>query len=94
MTSSGGAAVTTTYTSWDSSGRPTASTQTGAVNRTYQISYDDNALSQTFTPISGGGPTNIWRYDTAGIRTSVTIIEGSFTSVSTFSVAATGQVCR
>ena len=92
--SGGGGGVTTTYTAWDSAGRYTAFTQTGAVNRTYQVSYDDSTRTQTFTPITGGGPINIWVYNAAGIRTSATIVEGGSRAVITLAVTSTGQVCR
>lgn len=99
----------TTYTAWDSHGRPTRGTsnQTTCGSQPFSITYDDVARTIVRTSEPGGIGTcplltSMSSYDAMGLlsRTSVTVtLTGPFgtittTSVGTNVVLATAQVCK
>lgn len=99
----------TTYTAWDTSGRPTRGTSNAATcgSQPFSISYDDVSRTIVHTYEPGGIGTcplftSISSYDAMGLlsRTSVSVtITGPFgtlttTSVGTAVVGATAQVCK
>jgi YD repeat-containing protein len=83
--------ATTTYTAWDSAGRPTAGTLSGGGAGTMEMSYDDAARSVTITTKSFGGETVCTSvYDANGNQVSVTCAGTS--TVGT--ISQTQTVCR
>jgi hypothetical protein len=92
-TSALGVSGTTTYTAWDSSGRPTAGSFPGT---TISNVYDDAArtMTQTQTPSSGGSSTTVTTVDANGNQVSVVVRSGPVTTTTTFANTATAQVCK
>ncbi len=84
----------TTYTAWDSQGRPTSSTDSGGVTITYV--YDDNAHTLSTTSTLHGVPTatSLETYDANGNVTSLAVTTAGITTTTTFNNTATAQVCK
>jgi YD repeat-containing protein len=84
---------TTTFTSWDSVGRPTAGSLTSGAPVT--IAYDAAARTQTQTTGTGGAAVVVTTtFDTTGTPIRVVTQENGVTSTTTTQVTATAQVCR
>jgi YD repeat-containing protein len=83
--------VVTTYTAWDSQGRPT----TGSDNKggTISFSYDDAARTQVQTQ-NPGNTVSTSVFDTNGILVSIAVTAGGITSTTTFAVNSTATVCK
>ena len=86
--------VVTTYTAWDSVGRPTAGSYPGT---TIANTYNDS--TRTWVQTQRGGVTGATRtttvtYDANGAQTSVVVISGAITATTTFNTTATAQVCK
>jgi len=86
---------TTTYTAWDSSGRPTV----GATNTGASIAnvYDDVFRTLTQTQINGGTRSvSTQSFDANGIQTRVVVSDatGATTSTTTFTNSSTATVCK
>jgi hypothetical protein len=91
-TSTLGISNTTTYTAWDSSGRPTVGSFPGT---TIQNVYDDNARTMTQTQLTGGSmSTTTTTFDANGNQVSVVVRSGPVTTTTTFTNTATAQVCK
>ena len=87
-----GVSGTTTYTAWDSSGRPTAGSFPGT---TIQNVYDDAARTWTQTQTTGGSTsTTFMTFDANGSQVSVVVTSGPVTTTTTFTNTATAQVCK
>jgi hypothetical protein len=89
---------TTTYTSWDSKGRPTAGTTAHPGGRTTTaIAYNDAARTQTTTSITGGAARTVCQmtFDQSGnaIATSC-VVDGVARTQSKTTVAKTETICR
>jgi hypothetical protein len=80
----------TTYTAWDSSGRPTAGSSGGA---SISIAYDNAARTQTQTQTSPAA-TSTLSFDANGILTSSVVSSGGVTSTTTFTTTSTATVCK
>jgi YD repeat-containing protein len=78
----------TTYTAWDSSGRPTAGTIGGNI---ITVVYNDAARTQTQT--QQGGVTTL-TFDANGILTSSVLVQSGITTTTTFTTTATAIVCK
>lgn len=90
---SGPATVTTTYTQWDSLGRPTRATISGGTTNVW--TYDDANRTVTLVQTSpSSNATNVLTYDANvnGVR-SVTTAPGS-TQTLVFTNSTTAQVCK
>jgi YD repeat-containing protein len=81
----------TTYTAWDSSGRPTAGTISSGGSITNV--YDDAARTQTQTQ-SASGAVSTLTYDANGIQTSIVVVQGGITSTTTFTNTSFATVCK
>jgi YD repeat-containing protein len=81
----------TTYTAWDSSGRPTAgTTSTGG---TITNVYDDAARTQTQTQLPQNAVSTL-SFDPNGIQSGIVVVEAGVTSTTTFTTTATATVCQ
>ncbi len=79
---------TTTYTTWDSAGRPTAgSTVAGGVTTPVSYAYDNATRTQTQT---SGGTSCTQTFDTNGNP----LVGNCAGAVATFTTLTTQQVCR
>jgi len=83
----------TTYTAWDSSGRPTTGTSSGG--GTISNVYNDSARTVTQTQ-TGGGTTSVstLTYDANGIQISIVVTSSGQTSTTTFNNTSTAMVCK
>ena len=82
---------TTTYTVWDSAGRPTAGSSPGT---TIENTYDNSTRTvQTQTRGAATSTTTV-TYDGNGAQTSIVYTAGGVTTTTTFNTTATGQVCK
>ena len=82
----------TTYTAWDSSGRPTVG---GFPGTTIQNVYNDAARTLTQTQTGGGSvSTSTITYDANGNQVTSVVTSGNVTSTTTFTNTATAQVCK
>ena len=88
-----GTSATTTYTAWDSSGRPTAGTSGGA---TLSLVYDDGARTYTTTQSPPGGTQSVstLSFDANGAQTKIVLVQGGVTTTTTFTNLATATVCK
>jgi hypothetical protein len=87
-----GVSGTTTYTAWDSAGRPTAGSFAGTA---IQNMYDEAARTMTQTQTAGGGTsTTVTTFDANGNQVSVVAKSGQVTTTTTFSNTATAQLCK
>lgn len=87
-----GVTSTTSYTAWDSSGRPTVGSFPGA---TINNSYNDAARTLTQSQTSGGSTsTTTVTYDANGNQVTSVVTSGNVTSTTTFTNTATAQVCK
>ena len=97
-TTPGAASLTTTYTAWDSVGRPTAgSLSTEAGLTTIAVSYNDGARTQTQTSSTIGFPTyvGVTTYDANGnLVQTVATTNGATVATTTATIASTGRVCK
>lgn len=97
-TTPGAAPVTTTYTAWDSAGRPTTgSLSTAAGLTTIGISSNDAARTDTTTKSTSGFPTfvSVTTYDANGnLAQLVSTNGGSVVQTSTWTIASTVSVCK
>jgi YD repeat-containing protein len=93
VTTALGVSSTTTYTAWDSSGRPTAGSFPGT---TIANSYNDATRTwvQTLTPARGGASTTTTTFDANGNQVTVVNTSGNVTSTTTFNTTATARVCK
>jgi hypothetical protein len=83
----------TTFTSWDSSGRPTAGSLTTGAPVT--IAYDNTARTQTQTTGVGGAAIIVTTtFDTTGIPIKVVTQDDTGTATTTTQVTTTGQICK
>src|SRR5207247_1833070 len=81
---------TTTWTAWDSAGRPTTGNSPGA---TYGIVYDDTArTSTTSSATSSGTSVGILTYDANGNQLRNEVRGSSGNSVTTYSITSTDKV--
>ncbi len=81
---------TTTFTAWDSAGRPTASVASGQGAASNTFSYDNGTRTQVSTTV-GSGVSCSQVFDANGIPTVGTC---SNNTSSTFTTLSTLQVCR
>ncbi len=83
--------ASTTYTAWDSFGRPTQ----GVVNGGGTITnvYDNAARTQTQTQTASNAVTTL-TFDANGIPVSSVIVQGGITSTTTFTTTSTATVCK
>jgi YD repeat-containing protein len=79
----------TTYTAWDSSGRPTAGSSGG---QSITFVYNDSARS--FTSTLPGNVVSTMTFDANGIPTSSVVASGGITTTTTFVTTSTAQVCK
>ncbi len=87
-----GVTSATTYTAWDSSGRPTVGSFPGT---TIQNVYNDTARTLTQAQTSGGGvSTTTITFDANGNQLTSVVTSGNVTSTTTFTNTATAQVCK
>jgi hypothetical protein len=88
-----GVSSSTTYTAWDSSGRPTAGSFPGT---TIANSYNDATRTwvQTLTPTRGGSSTTTMTYDADGNQVTVLNVSGNSRTTTTFNNTATARVCK
>jgi len=88
--------VTATYTSWDSAGRPTAGTLTGAgVTTTQSNAYNDSTRTTVTTSTTAGSTsTQTYEYDSRGIAVRTALTAAGVSGSSTVTTNATGQVCK
>jgi YD repeat-containing protein len=84
---------TTTYSAWDSSGRPTQGTL--PVGTPVTIAYDAGARTQTQTTGSGTGAVVVTTtFDTDGTPAKVVTVNAGITTTVTTQVNSTGRVCK
>lgn len=87
-----GVTSTTTYTAWDSSGRPTQGSFPGT---TITNVYDDSARTWVQTQTGGGTvSTTTTTFDANGNQLTVVNRTGNFTSTTNYNTTATAQVCK
>jgi YD repeat-containing protein len=83
---------TTTYTAWDSSGRPTAGSFPGT---SIANVYNDSARTLTQTQTSGSATSvTTTTYDANGTNVMIVNTSGSVVSTTTITVTSTAQVCK
>ena len=89
-----GTKAVTTYTAWDSSGRPTAGTTTGG--GTLTLAYDDGARTVTTTGTAADGTRSVTTqtFDANGAMISQVLNVSGFTTTTTFTNTATAQACK
>ena len=82
---------TTTFTAWDSSGRPT----TGSVSNGTTISnvYDDAARTETATS-NPGNTVSTQTFDANGNLIKLVLLTGGTTVTTTFDITSTATVCK
>ena len=88
--------ISTRYSAWDSSGRPTAGTMTGPTgNSTVTFSYDEKGLSQTQTTTTQGLVNTITTtYDQFGNpRSGSSTITRGASSTTTYTSQSTAKLC-
>lgn len=88
-----GVSGTTTYTAWDSSGRPTTGSFPGT---TIANVYNDAArtLVQTQTTAGGSVSTGTVTFDANGAQLTSVVVSGANTTTTTYTNTATAQVCK
>lgn len=92
-TSAAGAA-TTTYTAWDSSGRPSTGTDVGpGFSNALTISYDNAARTRT-TNFVGGLVTTVEAFDANGNPASQATVGGASVSTTVYTTRATQRICK
>lgn len=91
--------ATTTYTAWDSLGRPIQAAHSDG--NSWTTSYNDSALTGTTitTGPGGSGGTAVSTYDSNNnllsvVSTSTVPLLGAVTLTNTWTIGATAQVCR
>jgi hypothetical protein len=95
-TRTAGGVVDVNYSAWDSLGRPTAGTMKSPVQSSTQtISYDDKALTQTETTVTGALTSVMTTtYDQLGnIRHNVATVTRGTTSTTTYTPHSFATVC-
>jgi YD repeat-containing protein len=82
---------TTTFTAWDSSGRPTTgSTGSGS---TISLVYDDGARTSTATS-NPGNTVSTLTFDANGNMIKQVLLTGGATVTTTFDITSTATVCK
>ena len=82
----------TTYTAWDSSGRPTAGAYSGS---SLSYAYNDAARTLTLTTISGSMTSvDTITFDANGTNIMEVVKTGSNTSTTTHTITSTDRVCK
>jgi hypothetical protein len=92
-----GTNATVTYTTWDSSGRPTAGANPGPPAATYTNAYSDANRTDTLTLAVTGGltTTTTTTYNTDAIVTNVNAVLNPTTTVtSVITPIGTAKVCK
>jgi hypothetical protein len=88
---SSGASVTT-YTAWDSAGRPTAGSFPGT---TIANVYNDATRTWTQTQVTGANTsTTTTTFDANGAQLTIVNVTGGNQATTTFTNTATAQVCK
>jgi len=84
----------TTYTAWDSAGRPTAGRSNGGL--TIANTYDDAAHTWTATQTQPNGTTSVATnsFDANGNETRLVLVQGNTTTTTTFTITSTATVCK
>ena len=82
---------TTTFTAWDSSGRPTTGT-TGS-GATISLVYDDGARTSTATS-NPGNTVSTLTFDANGNMIKQVLLTGGATVTTTFDITSTATVCK
>jgi len=83
--------TTTTFTAWDSAGRPT--TGTTGTGGTISYVYDDGARTSTSTSNPGNTVTTL-TFDANGNMVKEVVLTGGVTVTTTFDVTSTATVCK
>jgi YD repeat-containing protein len=92
LTAFSSGASTTTYTAWDTSGRPTTGSFPGT---TITNVYNDTARTWTQTQVTGASTsTTTTTFDANGAQLTIVNVTGSTQSTTTFTNTATAQVCK
>jgi len=88
------ASAVTTYTAWDSSGRPTAGTTSGGQN--LSIVYNDPGRSYVVTTTQANAlfSTGTLSFDANGNQASIVVVQGNVTTTTTWTTTATAQACK
>jgi len=85
--------ATTTYSAWDSAGRPTQGTLPAGTPVT--IAYDSSARTQTQTTgTSGAAIVVTTTFDANGTPTKVVTVNAGVTTTVTTQVNSTGRICK
>jgi YD repeat-containing protein len=82
---------TTTFTAWDSSGRPT--TGTTSSGGTLSLVYDDGARTSTATS-NPGNTISTLTFDANGNMIKQVLVTGGATVTTTFDITSTATVCK
>lgn len=83
----------TTYTAWDSAGRPTKGTSNGSLSMS--IAYDDGGRTMTTTQTGPNGKSvSTLTFDANGAQLKNVVTSGNVTTTTTFTNSATASVCR
>lgn len=84
---------TTTFTSWDSTGRPTSGSLTSGAPVT--IAYDTTARTRTQTTGSGAAAVTVTTtFDTTGTPVKLVTQDSATTTTTTTQVASTSRICK
>jgi hypothetical protein len=91
-----GTGGTNTYTTWDSSGRPTAGTNPGPPAATYTYAYSDANRTETLTTVAGAlNVTTTTTYSADGIVTNINnAIASGATTTYVITPVGTAKVCK
>jgi hypothetical protein len=85
---------TTTYTSWDSAGRPTGASDVGpGYSNTLVITMNDTLRTRT-TSVNGGQVITVETFDANGNITSQSSSGGGATNSTAFTTNSTQRVCK
>jgi hypothetical protein len=83
----------TTYTAWDTAGRPTKGTSNGSI--TISNAYDDGARTTTQTQTGPNGKSvTTMTFDANGAQLQSVVTSGKVTTTTTFTNTATATVCN
>ena len=84
----------TTYTAWDSAGRPTTGSTNGGLSIT--SAYDDAARTVTQTQVASNGTRTVstQTFDADGAQLRMVVVEGNVTTTTTFTNTTTAKVCK
>jgi YD repeat-containing protein len=87
----------TTYTAWDSAGRPTVGTSTAnGVTSSTTITYDDAARSWSSVQTAPNGTKSLGTltFDADGNQLKNVVVDGNVTTTTTYTNTATAKVCK